>query len=222
MFSVTDSVKRLALTASSVVLSLGVMGVTSAQASEQDNLVYWDLEFIDNLGEQVGDGEFAYDLGTTDTIYEDIAPISPELLPSFDVKSVLERLSINVIDKTFGSSVYTAWWLDKDSGRNPGQQFIDGRYSLVNISENSWTFPQGDFISATDILFMDDMEQSSDDLWIGNWSFTGFDASNEYISAGGTWSATLRSHPIPEPTTTFGLLAFSAFGVASKLKRKHQ
>jgi hypothetical protein len=215
------SIKKLALTASSIILGVGVMGVTPAQAS----LVFWDLDFFDESGEQVGDGEFSYNSDTTTFVQTSV--LLPELFPieGFEVQSALEVFSINVVGETFGledEPGFVTWWFDSD--RNPGQQLVDPRRPVPSIRENSWFFPEGGSAFGGQWLFMDEMEEISNTLWVGDWNYIKFDSPTipEPIFASGKWSAILRSRTVPEPTTTLGLLAFSALGAASTLKRKHQ
>lgn len=222
MLNINYSVKRLALAASSVVLGVGIMGATPAQA----NLVFWDLDFFDESGEQVGSGELGYDSETTTFVQTNL--LFPEFVPpeGFEVQSALEVFSVNVVGETFGlddQPGMVTWWFD--SNNNPGQQLVDPRQPVPRIIENTWRFPEGgSFLFAEKVFTMDDMEKISNALWVGDWDFLGFDfvIIDEPIFESGKWSATLRSQTVPEPTTTLGLLAFSALGVASTLKRKHQ
>lgn len=214
-----NSVKKLALTASSIVLSMGVLGATPAQA----NLVFWNLDFFDESGTLVGEGEFAYDPTTTTFVqtstFSDSIPIE-----GFEVQSALEVFLVNVVGDTFSleddQPGFVTWWFD--SNNNPGQQLIDFRFPIPNIRENRWFFPDGGSGLGDQIFRMNDIEKISNALWVGDWDYINFDTPFEPIFEAGKWSATLRSQAVPEPTTTLGLLAFSAFGVVSAWKHKRK
>ncbi|MEL7039795.1 MAG: hypothetical protein AAFO04_29970 [Cyanobacteria bacterium J06592_8] len=208
-----NSLKKITLVASSLILNLVTIGVTPAQAS----LVFWDLDFFENSGTQVGDGEFGYDPTTTTFVQTSVIfPGFP--VEGFEVQTALETFSANVFEDTFELNTLpglVAWWAESD--RNPGQQLFDPREPIPTITENRWIFlPQEQW------LFISGMQEISDALWAGSWSYIKFTSSTipEPIFGSGQWTATLRPQAVPEPTTTLGLLAFSALGVASAWKSK--
>ncbi len=215
MSTITNSVKGLALTASSVGLSLGIVGTQGAIAQEA---VFWDVEFFDESGVMIGDGEFSYD-PTTATFVNTTPDMSSTPPEGFEVQTALETVSFNVFTQGFVPTSNVTWWFESDPG--PGQQFVN-RGSEPDIRDNSWIFLNSDLRDGTAILFMDDFELMSDSLGMGDWNSDGFDfTTGQSLSGSGQWTATLRSQTIPEPTATLSLLAFSALGVASAFKRKN-
>ncbi|MGB3533986.1 MAG: hypothetical protein WBA13_10775 [Microcoleaceae cyanobacterium] len=211
MLNITNSVKGLALTASTVVLSLGIVGTTSAQAS---NNVFWDIEFLDQSGVVVGNGEFSYDLSTTTLITADIE--SPLVPPGgFEVQTALEVESFSIFGQEVRSFSTATWWFESEF--DIGQQFRnrDGEFS---VEFGSWVFLDNPRFGES-ILRMNNFELISETLAGGNWNAGAFNFPN--LFGGGEWTATLQSQSVPEPTATLSLLAFSALGVASMLKRKN-
>ncbi len=215
MLNITDLVKGLALTASSVALSLGVVGSRSAIAQEA---IFWDVEFFDQSGVVVGDGEFSYDPMTT--TFVNTTPDSSSIPPEgFEVQTALETASFNVFGQGFVPAGNVTWWFESD--RDPGQQFVN-RGGESDIRDNSWAFLDSDPRDVTAILLMNDFELMSDTLGVGDWNSDGFNFTiGQSFSGSGQWSATLRSQTVPEPTATLSLFAFSVLGVASICKRKN-
>ncbi|MGB3402759.1 MAG: hypothetical protein WBA77_08710 [Microcoleaceae cyanobacterium] len=214
MLNITNLVKGLALTASSVALSVGIVGARSAIAQDA---VFWDVEFLDESGVVVGEGEFSYDPTTTTFVNTtpDFLSIPPE---GFEVQTALETASFNVFGQGFVPAGNLTWWFESD--RDPGQQFVNRR-GEPDIRDNSWTFLNSDVRDATAILFMDDFEQVSDTLGMGDWTSDGFDFTiGQSLSGSGQWRATNRLQSVPEPRVTLSLFAFSVLGAASICKRK--
>ncbi|MBW4502256.1 MAG: hypothetical protein KME57_22470 [Scytonema hyalinum WJT4-NPBG1] len=54
----TILLKKITATCAGVVLSLTAIEIKPVQAAS----IFWDLEFFNDSGEQVGTGEFSYDL----------------------------------------------------------------------------------------------------------------------------------------------------------------
>jgi hypothetical protein len=166
MLNITNSVQYLALTASSVALSLGIVGASEAIAQDD---VFWDVEFFNESGVVVGSGIFSYDITTTRFINTE-----PSFFPEpsgFEVQTSLKNASFNL----FGRGVFPAaetWWFDGDPG--PAQQFIS-RFGEPSINFHSWDFVNDERRFATDILRMNNFELISEILGVGNWSFGGFD-----------------------------------------------
>ena len=210
--------QKLTVVTSSLIISWGVLPAKPSLA----NLVFWDLEFFDPSGDLTGSGEFGYD-PTTETFVQ-TSPFN-DAFPreGFNVQSALEALSISLeiedIDVSFGEFDFPGrtWWFD--SNNLPGQQQRFSRSIDPIIVENSWFF--GDNIFRQVQFNMSGIQLISETLTVGNWDFISFaniELTGQPLVGNGQWTATLRS--IPEPTTTFGLLAFGTVGVTSALKRK--
>ena len=205
----TNVLCKFALVATSVALSFTVVEVKQVQAAT----ISWDLEFFDNAGAQLGNGQFSYNTDTT-TFVQTI-PISSPM--GFNVQNALESFSANIQAQSWGfEAPGVTWWVQ--SSRPPGQQ-RNTRYGIF-IADNSWFF--GDVVYGTRQLLLDNMKSVSDQVWTGDWF-------QQIVQSGGgapfqgdgAWTATQRNtEVVPEPSSVLSSLAISTFGIGLALKRK--
>lgn len=208
------------------------LGILASAIPVSAATITFDLDFFDDSGTQVGDGEFSYDDEASTCFEFSIAgDCSREPLEDpndyndvFFVENALTDFSATINGEDW-SGAYGHWWGDDESGQLPGEQSIS-RYGIF-INDNRWFFGDGDF---GERQFVMDFTQSSDTYGEGDWL-------QEVVSSGGgdpfagsgTWQATrvgIESEPsvpapspseaVPEPSTIFGALVAMVFGYFCK------
>jgi hypothetical protein len=201
-----NSYQKLAFTTASIVLGLTAVPVNQAIAA---NLKTWNLTFYSSKGEQVGFGQFRYDLDkTTFVATEQVSGSSQTPPDGFYVRNALESFTATIMQQQWNLSEpgYTTWWAD--GSRAPGQQRL-ARGSKPFIAENSWFF--GDPYLGMRQLNLNNMEFVSDKVWQGEWiqSIASQNGSNE-----GRWIAV----GAPEPLTILGASTAIGFGIFFRRK----
>jgi hypothetical protein len=199
--------------------------------------ITFDLDFFNDSGTEVGDGEFSYDdEALTCFEYSEVGDCSRE--PSEDpddddyyndvfyVENALTNFSATINGEDW-SGGYGHWWSDDESGQLPGEQSAS-RYG-ISIGENRWFFGDVDFGTRQ---FVMDFTQSSDTSGEGNWLQNVVPpGGGDPFAGSGTWQATRvgtesessvpapsPSEAVPESSTIFGALAAMVFGYLSKRK----
>lgn len=186
--------------------------------------VFYDLEFFDENGELVGTGEFSHEDEpfdeTIDLCLIELACGSiPLEIPKEDNFFRLESFSstirgLNALSGLVESEQTDLFWRPFDdelvASVFPCTNRVCGGRELF-FSDNSWF----DGISRSDITSIRRMTAMEWNTILGG----SFIPPEFQIDASGTWTATRRT-TVPEPASTLGLIAISALGVGSKLKRK--
>lgn len=220
------------------------LGILASAIPVSAATITFDLDFFDDSGTEVGDGEFSYDDEASTCFELSVAgDCSREPLEDpddfndvFFVENALTDFSAT-IDGEDWSGAYGRWWSDDESGQLPGEQSAS-RYG-ISIGENSWFFGDDDFGTRQ---FVMDSTQSSDTYGEGNWLQEVVPSGGGDPFAGlGTWQATRVgtvsepsvsapsvsepsvsepsvSEAVPEPSTIFGALVALVFGYFSRRK----
>ncbi len=146
------------------------------------------IEFLNESGLLVGNGQFTYDPTTTITCAKtdgvggvacdpDATALTPYLDPDdhklYTINTAFDSISINLIGKKWidatetivsSSAFYGIFWLNEPSTGGPGS-FLLGREGGVS---DSWLFFNA-FSSPSNILNIDDFTQNSNTSWSGTW-----------------------------------------------------
>ena len=173
--------------------------------------IFWDLDFFDNDGDNVGFGEFSYDPDTTTTF-----DIFPPLGGSVTVNTALESFEATILGIEQDVSL-DKWWTPNDPVATRGiTQFRGGAGVSDRWFSGDPFFGNGSFV----------MEgRSTETTGGGDWSLFFLDNSLDppFFGATGTWIATVRPavspEPIPEPLTI--LASATAACTIPVLKREH-
>lgn len=221
-------------------LTLTGLGILISTVPVTAATITFDLDFFDDSGTQVGDGQFSYDdeetlscyqitnsfecdLQSTDILIDEFGEI-PE--PTV-ISNALTDFSANIdgIDWDYGDA-YLTWWGDDSTGQQPGQISVSRNGSFAE--SNYWFF--GDGFTGTEQFAMN-FDSSSDTFGEGDWfqsivpSVSGLPSENS-----GPWQATRVgtapepsvpapfSEAVPEPSTVFGALIAMIFGYFSQRK----
>ena len=210
------------------------LGILASAIPVSAATITFDLDFFDDSGTQVGNGEFNYDdEALTCFEYSEVGDCSREPLEDpddyndvFFVENTLTDFSATINGEDW-SGAYGHWWSDDKSGQLPGEQSAS-RYG-ISIGENSWFF--GD-VEPGIRQFVMDFTQSSDTSGEGSWLQEVVPSGGGNPFAGsGTWQATRvgtvsepsvpapsPSEAVPESSTIFGALVAMVFGYLSKRK----
>jgi hypothetical protein len=158
------------------------------------NIKHWKLHFFNDLGTQVGSGNFSYDLDTTTFIATDQGG------DGFFVQTELISFSANVLGITwdFDDRSGQLWW---EPSSKTAKGTIFGRSGI--FEGDRWFF--GDQFFGEEALVLSD---SSGGEWIQITDFSTFDE--------GIWTA----EQVPEPLTIFGTAMALGFGAMFKRKNK--
>lgn len=213
-------------------LTLTGLGILISAIPVTAATITFDLDFFDDGGTEVGDGQFSYDdealtcveLSPVGDCFREPLEDPNDFNDVFFVENALTDFSatINGEDWDLG---YITWWGDDESGQLPGYQ-APSRYG-ISIAENSWFFGDGDFGERQLSI---DITQSSDIYGEGSWEQNVIPPGGGNPFAGaGTWQATrvgtapepsvpASSEAIPEPSTVFSTLVAIIFGYFTKHK----
>ena len=212
-------------------LTLTGLGILISTVPVTAATITFDLDFFDDGGTEVGDGQFSYDDETATCV--ELSPVGdcfqePSEDPNdfndvFFVENALTNFSatINGEDWDLG---YITWWGDDESGQLPGYQ-ATSRYGIF-INENRWFFGDGYFGERQLSI---GITQFSDTSGEGSWNqdVVPPGGGNPFAGAG-TWEATRvgttpepsipapSSEAVPEPSTVFGALVAMIFGYFAK------
>lgn len=226
MYKVSKLSQYLTLTGLGILIS-AVAPVTAAT-------ITFDLEFFEDSGTQVGDGEFSYD-DEASTCFELSFAGDCSREPSEDpndfndvffVENALTDFSATINGEDW-SGAYGHWWSDDESGQLPGEQSAS-RYG-ISINDSRWFFGDS-FFGEGDMIM--DFTQSSDTYGEGNWLQNVVPSGGgEPFAGSGTWQATrvgTESEPsvpapspseaVPEPSTIFSALIAMVLGYFSRRK----
>lgn len=208
-------------------LTLTGLGILISTVPVTAATITFDLDFFDDSGTEIGDGQFSYD-DEASTCFESsvVGDCSrePSLNPNdfndvFFVENALTDFSATISGEDW-SGAYGHWWSDDEIGQLSGEQ-ISSRYG-ISLADNQWFFEEGDF--GTEQFAMN-FTQSSDTSGEGNWlqNVVPSGGGNPFAGAG-TWQATRvgtapepsvpvpSSEAVPEPSTVFGALIAMIFG----------
>jgi hypothetical protein len=209
---------------STLALTIPVFIFEPAQAA----ILNWDVNFFDDNGAIVGNGEFTSDTGTTQV--EILRQPSVSGLPplkTIDVNNFLTSFSANVQGRKVDlatSSLIRNSWLDADKGL---QQIRIARNAPPVISDD-WDFqeggrpnPYGQLSSFDTRLALQGNESQPGRLWAGTWEQSGSDDSIfSSAKTTGRWEATVRNPipitKVPEATTVLGIAVFGAVCLLKK------
>lgn len=215
---ISKKLPKLAVITATAALSFTVIDAKPVKAE----LVWWDMEFFDNTGGQVGSGEFSYDLDTTTFIVTLPYPVDPLNDPlcqgnldscGFYVDTALESFSANILGVQFGKQL-TAWW---NSNTVPPMGHLYGGRAGRGVG-SGWFF--GDDLGNKQFSISRNGITSS--TGNGSWLLAGSEIPQPGFYSG-NWTATLRnSTSVPEPTVTLSLFGFAILGLASLKKHKQQ
>ena len=213
------------------------LGILASAIPVSAATITFDLDFFDDSGTEVGDGEFSYDDEALTCIeFSEAGDCSRE--PSEDpddynyyndvfyVENALTDFSATINGEDW-SEAYGYWWSDDETGQLPGEQSAS-RYG-ISINDNSWFFGDGSFGERQLSI---DITQSSDTSGEGNWLQNVVPPGGGNPFAGsGTWQATRvgtglepsvpapsPSEAVPESSTIFAALVAMVFGYLSKRK----
>lgn len=214
-------------------LLIGAIPVTAAT-------VTFDLDFFDDSGAEVGDGQFSYDDEETLTCLQitnsfDCFPESSfeelsvqeisdlYMAPVTILNNVLTDFSANIYGIDWNES-YETWWSDDETEQLPGQISVSRSGSFASF--NSWFF--GDPFLGTEQFLMN-FDSSSDTFGEGTWFQSlvepVFPNPDSPFETGGTWQATRvtsspasASETVPEPSTIVGTLMAMVFVYLSQCR----
>lgn len=225
-------------------LTLTGLGILISTVPVTAATITFDLDFFDDSGTEIGDGQFSYDDEDTLTcvqITDSFDCFSESFFGDLSIQEISDlymspvttisntltdfSASINGIDWDDGDANLT-WWGDDSTGQLPGQ--ISASHSGSFAGDNSWFF--GDGFRGTEQFAMN-FDSSSDTSGEGNWlqNVVPSGGGNPFAGAG-TWQATrVRTAPepsvpapsseaVPEPSTVFGVLIAMIFGYFSQRK----
>ncbi len=170
----------------------------------------YNLRFLDNLGSQVGSGEFSYNPGTSTCIQEIPVGDSCNEMNGFFVDTELTGFSANISGTEWGLSDRSGqlWW---DEATSTVEGTLSHRSGI--FLQDQWFF--GDQFFAENLL---SMRGASGGTWTQVLDTTNF--------LSGTWTAELKNttspggHVIPEPLTILGAGFAIGFGAFFKSKLK--
>lgn len=230
VYKITKLSQYIAFTGLSILAS-AIIPVSAAT-------ITFDLDFFDDSGTEVGNGEFSYDdeetltcLQITDSFECGIEPTEEEIdiygEPTV-ISNALTDFSANIdgIDWNYGDA-YLTWWSDDSTGQPPGQISVSRNGSFPE--DNYWFFGDGFF--GIEQFYMD-FDRSSDTFGEGNWGQSIVEPVSELPFAdSGIWQATRvgtgsessvpapsPSEAVPESSTIFGTLVAMIFGYLSRRK----
>ena len=214
------------------------LGILASAIPVSAAAITFDLDFFDDNGTQVGDGEFSYD-DEASTCFELSFAGDCSREPSEDpndyndvffVENALTDFSATINGEDW-SGAYGHWWSDDESGQISGEQ--SASRSDIFINDNRWFF--GDSFFGEGEMIMD-FTQSSDNSGEGSWLQEVVPpGGGDPFAGSGTWQATRvgtvseplsepsvsapsSSEAVPEPSTIFGALVALVFGYFSRRK----
>lgn len=173
--------QKIAVTAASVLVGVAGMEVKPIQATT----AFWDLQFFDDSGTQVGSGEFSYN---TDTLT--FIPTSYLADSGFYVSTGLESFSANIDGVEWDDSFsYSKWWTPSDPVGTFGNYY--SRDGEPRISA-SWFSSEDSFQRTRTLVLDDDISGNR------RWSQTVLDDPQGYIEGSGNWTAILSRVDMPD------------------------
>ena len=209
----------------------GLSFFISLTAPASAALLNFQVNFLDENSNLVGNGQFSYDDESSTCLELSPAGVCEPndplfgLLDAMIVTNLLTDVSATVGGKTWGLGG-TSWWSDDDSGQLASSLLsLRGNFSL---RENNLFFQDilETPLTTTGSLNLS-ITQSSDSQGEGNWQLSFFDPNNPngINSDSGTWQARQllpeppsSSEKVPEPSTLIASLI--SIGLASYSQRK--
>lgn len=215
----TILLKKITATCAGVVLSLTAIEIKPVQAAS----IFWDLEFFNDSGEQVGTGEFSYDPEATANVTAGRPPVT------ISVSGIVDSFSANVAGLEWGKEDFlsrTFWWVPNSAEATRGQS-IRSRFGTFIV--NFWELKENDAAQESPFSTLIISGGSTEFLAEGTWEQTqsipqqnssGNIISFDFLETQGAWTAVQRNaKSIPEGSLVFALLGIGATAFSSKLRR---
>jgi hypothetical protein len=222
---------RLTCQKLAAICTMGItLNVSLATQPALASTLFWDLNFFNDNGVEVGTGEFTSEPDKT-ALASTFAPyLQPNFVErSFEVENYLTSFSVKILRnerkiETFSDKTRT--WIDPSIGT---RQIVSAPFnSLPRIIKDDWRFGERGLISTygpyTEGLFMEGKQQNSNNILAGSWlelRYLPFSRKFGFppIKNTGSWRATVRNpQTVPESSTVLGLATFG-LGCLLLLKR---
>ncbi|NMG07639.1 hypothetical protein [Brasilonema sp. UFV-L1] len=223
--------KKMAATCAGIVLSLTATQIKPVQAAS----VFWDLNFFNDSGEQIGNGEFSYDPEKTAIVtFNTFTPTTGTGTTTISVTGIVDSFSVNVAGLEWGTKDFrnrTFWWVPNNSESTKGQSVRVRSVIPVSIV-NSWQLIENDVtVGPFGPYTRFSMSGGSTEfLGEGTWEQTEVVARTDssgnfmgynFLETKGVWTGVQRNaKSIPEASSVFALLGLGATAFSRKLRVK--
>lgn len=187
-----------------------ILAIIFISAPVQASRVDWGIQFFDQEGVQVGEGDFSYDPDTTEQISN--YSIAPDFIPEVrQINTTFTSLNWTVNGAGWSNQSFTwgGWW----GGGLIGHRFSSNFDDILML---------GSFIDWNLILHFDSQNPSALSATTGSWEQTAFNIPNQNSFSEGTWRANRTSAvPIPGVFVLFGsgLISMIILGMRSIRKK---